>query len=272
MNECFEFTATRCQGLAFAGSVTSSVDSIVNTCRLLVEPSRLSDGAMENGEAILVYAISPSIRFEVFRGVVSKIQRVGDSIQIDAVTSSSYTKVDPAPKMTWENATAQKVLTDLLSMSRLGISNASMSNTLSDSFLHVWHTEGRSIADEVLSLLHSVAPNINVYGSPDGRTMLGTREEIASMFEPIVYPFDEAVGDTDTEVTRFSLRIAYPGVACIDEGGRFVGTLESVVHEIGPAGSYTDMILNEDSSSILSTWLNSPPGEPDIYTSDEEEE
>ena len=257
MNEAFEFVSSRCQGLARFGSVEASVRALVNSCVLMVEPSRFSEGSIEPNDAISVYVISSDIRFEAFRGVVSRVKLDAGFVRVECVTTSSYAKVDFPGAMSWQNATAQRVLLDLLAKSRLPITNLNASSTLSDIFLHSWHTEGRSVADEALSLLHSVAPDVLVYGAPDGRTLIGTREEIAKTFSALVFPSDSQTGGSDTDILRYSLRVAFPGVAYTDSAGNFLGTLECVVHEIAPGRAYTSLLLDEEYSSDLSAWVGS---------------
>lgn len=272
MNEAFEFVTTRSQGLASAGLIVGASDSLANTCRLLVDPTRIAEGMIEPKDSIVVYAISSSARFEAFRGIVSKIVPNGGMYQIEGVTESSYALVDPSPVASWENTTAQRVLMDLLSVTRLNITNVSVSSILSDAFLHTWHTEGRSVAEEVQALLASVAPGVRVFGSLDGRTIIGTREEIAKMFGILVYPSDDAGGETDTEVSRFSLRVGFPGTTYLDHRGRFFGTLDSVVHKIAPGVAYTDLILDDTWSDDLAAWATSPAQKSLVVGNFDEEE
>ena len=272
MNEAFEFVTTRSQGLAAAGVIVGASDSLVNTCRLLVDPTRIAEGMIDVKDTIVVYAISSEARFEAFRGVVSKIGPNGGVYQIECVTESSYALVDPAPVATWQNVTAQRVLTDLLSATRLTITNVSVSSTLSDVFLHTWHTEGRSVAQEIQALLSSVAPSMLVFGSLDGRTILGTREEIAKMFGILIYPSNDADGETDTDVSRFSLRVGFPGTTYLDHAGRFFGTLDAVVHKIAPGQAYTELILDDDWSDDLAAWATSPAQKSLIVDDSSEED
>lgn len=252
MNEAFEFVTTSSSGLAKHGLIQLAFGTPVNSASLYVEPSRIDEGAIQATDAIQVWAISDTQRFEVFRGLVSKLSRDGEMVRIDAVTPAALALVDKAPVRSWANTTALAVLQDLVSSSRLSIQSVSYPQGLSDRFLHIWSSDGESVSDEILELLAHVSSSMVLHADPFGRTIIGTREAIANSLPPTIYPFDEAQGETDTEVTRFSLRSAAPGQLCLDSDGRFAGTLSVVRHFIGPGQAYTDLILDDSPSSELS--------------------
>lgn len=255
MKACFEFLTTRAGGLAHAGVVSGAADSLVNTADLLVDPTRLEDGVIAPKDPITVWCISEGARFEVFRGVVSGVRRDGANFRIQSATLGAVAMVDQAPPRSWANTTARAILQDLLSMSRISLELLACSPTLSDKFLHVWNTDGGSVADEIRVLLNTVAPGLAVLGSLDGRTLIGTREDIARCFPPMLYPFDQSVGETDTEITRFPLRFGMPGMACTTVGDAFAGTLSVVRHVIAPGQAYTDLVLDDTPDEGLVAWL-----------------
>lgn len=261
MNDCFEFVSSGSSGLALQGEVYAAADSITNRCILLVDPVRLSEGSIQPKDAIKVFVISQYQRFTAFEGIVSKVSNQGGLVRIESVTIAAVVAVDASPAMTWSNTTALAVLQDIISSSRLNLQYVSAPPSLSDKFLHTWNTDGDSFADEIRQLLAVVDPSLQIVGRLDGSTLIGTRLDVAAATPPIVYPFDEALGETDTDVSRFSLRYCEIGAACIDIDKRFVGTLSVVRHVIAPGQSYTDMILDMAPSPEIEAMLQSPPGD-----------
>lgn len=271
MNEFFEFVTTSSSGIAKFGEVILSFGSPTNTAALYVEPSRIDEGSIEPKDAIQVWCVAQSGRFEVFRGLVSKLARDGAMVRIDAVTVGALASVDRAPVRSWANTTALAVLRDLVSASRLGIQEVSYPDELSDKFLHIWNSDGESVADEILELLARVGPSMVLHADAFGRVIIGTRDTVAMSVPPLVYPFDEAQGETDTEVTRFSLRHGAAGQLCLGADGAFVGTLAAVTHFIGPGQAYTDLILDDAPSPVLEAIVGASRASIPVEAPDEAE-
>jgi len=133
-------------------------------------------------------------------------------------------------------------------------------NAMSDS-LSVIDTSSDAVVEKIWAKpqpndLLGASPNALAF-APDGRTLIGTLEEIAKTFSALVFPADSQTGGSDTDILRYSLRVAFPGVAYTDSAGNFLGTLECVVHEIAPGRAYTSLLLDEEYSSDLSAWVGS---------------
>ena len=257
MNDVFEFITSASGGIAHRGTISLGFGTPVNTATLFVDPSRIDEGAIEGPDMIQIWCVTSTMRFEVFRGVVSKLSRVGDAVRIDAVTVGALTLVDKAPVRSWANTTALAVLQDLISSSRLGVQSVSFPEGLSEKFLHVWSSDGESVSDEILQLLGHVDSSMVLHADAFGRTIIGTRDAVALSLPAMVYPFDESVGDTDSEVTRFSLRSAMVGAICLNADGTFAGTLSAVRHEIGTGYSHTDLILDDAPSPAIQALVGS---------------
>lgn len=254
MNQFFEFVTTKSSGLAARGKVQAGAGSLVNTARFLVEPGRFNEGTIEPGHSIQSWMVTMGGygRFQCFEGVVTKIYRDGSFFALECVTTGAYAAVDKAPVQSWENATAKSVLADLLSSSRIPIDTVTWPASLSDHFLHTWNTHGGSVADEIAQLLRATVPEIEVFGSLDGRTIIGRREDVAKMFPALPYPYDEALGEADDQVTKFPPRPAYPGQLAYDKEGKFfLGTVDLVCHIIEAQGAYTEILLNDAPSVEL---------------------
>lgn len=271
----FEFVTPGASGMAIRGEVVITAGSIINTCELEVEHQRLQATAIAVKDPITVWMVPDYgfSRFEVFRGVVSRISPLGQNIAIEAATLASVASLDASKVLGWQNSSVSRILRDLLGMSRLDVSAASWPSDLSDKILHVWHTEGLSVADEIASLLSSVSAEAEIFGGPDGRVYIGDRDALSAQVELFPWPFDVTFGETDADACRFPPRPAKVySVAFDPQTNGFMGTIDVVRHTIDESGASTTVLLNDADSEALQARLEGdlPPIQPLVAPSAED--
>lgn len=265
MKPHFVFKTPRCTGDSTRGRIEFSAGSLSNRAQLFLDSNVTGEIRTLDEIDIEVVSFDPSSNsvysFPAFKGIVSQILPRGDSVLVEAVTFASHLLVTPSSPRAWSNVTVFDVFRDLLSSSKVGLSDLNMPDGFGTRFLHVWDTNGGTIADEILALFAMNLPGVQAFASFLGKILVGDRSQLGRLLQFWPFPSDAAGspvgrGIVDTDASVFSLRPACPHqVAYEIDGTSFLGTIDSVLHEIRPGRAQTVVVLDRRPDPDLESHL-----------------
>lgn len=264
MKPFFSFKTESAAGDSPRGRVEFSAGSLSNRAELFLDPGWA--GTLKATDAIEIEAtafdqVGSSYSFPVFKGVVNQILPKGDSTYIECVTVGAYLLVQKAPVKAWANTTVKAVFSSLFSLSKASKAPLHLPSGFGGGFLHVWETNGGVLADEVYELLSAHAPGVSILSSFTGDIFVGDRTALGKLLQFWPFPSDVATGPTskdivDMQASQFSLRPACPHQLVYNpDDTSFMGTIDSVCHEIRPGRSRTTVIVDHAPSADLSSFL-----------------
>jgi hypothetical protein len=263
VNPFFSFKSKSSSGVAYRGRVELSAGSLSNRAFLFLDPAW--EGSLSTRDSISLEItafdeLEGAYSFPCFEGVVTQILPKGDSIYVECVTVGSYLLVKSAPVKSWSNTTASSVFKFLLGLSGAKSAKLHLPGGFGGDFLHVWNTDGGTLAEEIYDLFAAHMPGCVLFSSGIGHLMAGTRDDLGKLLQPWPFPSDVAStlvsGVVDSEASQFSLRPASPHqVVYVPEDKSFLGTLDSVCHEIRPGRARTDIVIDRSGSSALTSYL-----------------
>lgn len=265
MNSYFTFKTKNASGHAYRGRIEFSAGSLSNRAQLYLDSNSSGEIRTLDDIEIEITSFDPvsnaSFSFPAFKGVVSQLAPRGDYIALEAVTVGSYLLVTPAKPTAWSNVSLRVVFMALLSASKVSAASVRLPDGFGTQFLHVWETCGGSLSDEILALFASHLPGTMAFASFLGEIFVGDRDQLGELLQFWPFPSDAAGspvgrGVVDPDASTFSLRPACPHqVAYETDATSFLGTIDSVVHEIRPGRAETSVVLDRRPSPILAAAL-----------------
>lgn len=265
MKPHFAFKTPSTTGFAVRGRIEFSAGALSNRAQLYLDPTTPGEVKTLDEIEVDVVSFDPALNqaysFPAFKGLISQLAPRGDHVFIEAVTHGSYLLSTVSKPRAWVNTTVRAVFMDLLASSKVSASVVRLPDGFGTGFLHVWETNGGTLADEVGDLLSSQLPGTETFSSFLGEVFVGNRDQLGDLLQLWPFPTDAAGspvgrGVADPDASVFSLRPACPHQIVYNMDDRsFMGTVDSVVHEIRPGRTETTVTLDRRPNAALEAIL-----------------